>query len=81
MKLSISNIAWLTEDDEQIYAFLKEQGFIGIEIAPTRIFPQDPYDNLEKAQDFAINLKQNYNLNISSMQSIWYGRTEKIFGL
>lgn len=80
MNLSISNIAWSNEDDEQVYTFLKEQEFLGVEIAPTRIFPQNPYDNLKKAQDFAINLKQNYGLNISSMQSIWYGRNEKIFG-
>ena len=80
MNLSISNIAWSNEDDEQMYAFLKEQEFLGVEIAPTRIFPQNPYDNLKEAQDFAINLKQNYGLNVSSMQSIWYGINEKIFG-
>lgn len=79
MNLSISNIAWLNENDNQMYAFLKEQGFSSIEIAPTRIFKEDPYNDLEKAKDFAIKLKQNYGLTISSMQSIWYGRSENIF--
>lgn len=80
MNLSISNIAWKSENDDQIYEYLEEQGFSGIEIAPTRIFPQEPYDDLEKAKNFAVTLKQNYGLVISSMQSIWYGRNEKIFG-
>lgn len=79
MNLSISNIAWANEDDNQIYAFLKEQGFSGIEIAPTRIFQEAPYNDLEKARNFAITIKQNYGLIISSMQSIWYGKSEKIF--
>lgn len=80
MNLSISNIAWASENDDEMYVYLKEQGFEGLEIAPTRIINQTPYEYLEKAKDFAINLKQNYRLYISSMQSIWYGRDEKIFG-
>jgi sugar phosphate isomerase/epimerase len=80
MNLSISNIAWSNEDDEQMYTFLREKEFIGVEIAPTRIFKEAPYNQLMKAKDFAIKLKQNYELTISSMQSIWYGRNEKVFG-
>jgi sugar phosphate isomerase/epimerase len=80
MKLSISNIAWANEDDEEMYTYLKEQGFKGLEIAPTRIFLQNSYVELKKAKDFSLNLKQRNELVISSMQSIWYGRNEKIFG-
>lgn len=81
MNLSISNISWENQDDQQMYVYIKEQGFEGIEIAPTRIFLQNPYDNLAEAEIFAKELKQNYEIAISSMQSIWYGRNEKIFGL
>ena len=49
MKLSISNIAWAAEDDEKIYEMMKEYSFTGLEIAPTRIFPEAPYDKLEEA--------------------------------
>jgi sugar phosphate isomerase/epimerase len=80
VNLSISNIAWKLENDDELYEYLKEQGFSGIEIAPTRILPKDPYDALQKAKDFAATLKQNYGLVISSIQSIWYGKNEKIFG-
>lgn len=79
MKLSISNIAWTSKYDSEMYQFLQQNKFEGLEIAPTRIFPDNPYDRLEEAKEFAGMLKQKYNLEISSMQSIWYGRTENIF--
>lgn len=80
MLLSISNIAWDSSFDEQMYAYLNENGFSGLEIAPTRIFPQNPYDDLTAAKKFADRLKEKYDLSIPSMQSIWYGKTQSIFG-
>lgn len=79
MKLSISNIAWAAEYDDAMYSFLSEQHFDGIEIAPTRIFPSNPYERLKDAARFAQNLKEKHNLAISSIQSLWYKRTENIF--
>lgn len=80
MKLSISNIAWSKEHDAEMYGFLQSLGFEGLEIAPTRIFPEKPYDNLDSARDWADKLKYTYGLSIPSIQSIWYGHTERIFG-
>jgi sugar phosphate isomerase/epimerase len=80
MKLSISNIAWTEEQDEAVYTCMKQYGFNSLEIAPTRIFPDSPYDRLQQAQECAQDLKKQYGLEISSMQSIWYGRQENIFG-
>ena len=80
MKLSISNIAWSQAEDEEVYAFLKEVGFSGLEIAPTRIFIESPYEKLQQAKAFSDLLKSNYKLEISSMQSICFGRDEAIFG-
>lgn len=79
MRLSISNIAWDASQDKQMYQVLNEYGFGGLEIAPTRIFPEMPYDRLEEATEWAEELKKS-NLIISSMQSIWFGRQEKVFG-
>ena len=79
MKLSVSNIAWTKEYDEEMYAFLQAEKIDGLEIAPTRIFPEGPYDKNEAAAVFAMQLKEKYNLVIPSMQSIWFGRTENIF--
>ena len=79
MKYSISNITWSAENDSEMYAFLSENGFDGIEIAPTRLF-SDPYENLERSHLYAAMLNNRYSLAVSSMQSIWYGIKESIFG-
>lgn len=80
MKLSISNIAWGAEHDTEMHQYLHEVGFTGLEIAPTRLFPEAPYDRLLEAKEWARQLKEKYSLEIPSMQSIWYGHQEKIFG-
>ena len=79
MKLSTSNIAWSNENDEEMYKYISDSKFSGLEIAPTRVLTNNPYDQLDKAKQFKQELKQKYNLEISSMQSIWYGRKENIF--
>ena len=79
MRLSISNIGWVSESDEQIYKIMKKLDFRGLEIAPTRIFPESPYDKLEDAKKWSESLKNEYGFCVPSMQSIWYGRQEKIF--
>ncbi|MCM1231860.1 MAG: sugar phosphate isomerase/epimerase [Ruminococcus flavefaciens] len=80
MNLSISNIAWTTDQDEAIYSLMQKYSFSGLEIAPTRIFPETPYRNLDAAKQWSNALKKDYGFSIPSMQSIWYGRQEKIFG-
>ena len=80
MKLSVCNIAWTAEHDAKMYEKMKELGMEGIEIAPTRIFPDAPYEHLSGARLFAEQLKKEYGLSVASMQSIWYQRTEKLFG-
>lgn len=80
MKLSISNIGWPAENDQQAFNLMKSKGFAGLEIAPTRIFPENPYEDLGAAKNWANRIKNGYGFEIPSMQSIWYGRPEKVFG-
>lgn len=80
MKLAISNIAWSENNDEVVYALMHKYGFAGLEIAPTRIFPQNPYDDCARAFEWAESLKAREGFRVPSMQSIWYERTEKLFG-
>jgi len=80
MKLSISNIAWDSVNDNKIYNCMKAFSFTGLEIAPTRIFPDAPYDCLKEAKQWKENLLEEYGFHIPSMQSIWFGRQENIFG-
>ena len=67
------------EHDTEMYNFLSTNGFESIEIAPTRIFPNNPYENLEMAKFWSDKLQTDFNLSVSSVQSIWYGRKENIF--
>ena len=80
MKLSASNIGWTAEQDEEMYGFLRDSGFSGLEIAPTRIFPERPYEQIENAGSYAAELRRKYGLSVPSMQSILYGVTANIFG-
>lgn len=80
MKLSVSNIGWKAVNDSKVYGLMKKYGYSGLEIAPTRIFPQSPYAQLQAAKVWADQLKEKDGFTVPSMQSIWYGRQEKIFG-
>ena len=80
MKLSVSNIAWEAKDDKYIYQKMNDLGFSGLEIAPTRIIPEAPYDHIAEAETFAEFIKTDYGFTIPSMQSIWYGIQDKMFG-
>lgn len=79
MRLSISNIAWDASTDINAFLLMRKNGFMGLEIAPTRIFPETPYDNVKQAQIWSDKLRAGFGFTIPSMQSIWYGRQEKIF--
>lgn len=80
MKLSISNIAWLSEHDDIVYSLMNDFDFTGLEIAPSRLFPNNPYSHITEAKDFADSLRTRYGLVICSMQSIWYGMSQRIAG-
>lgn len=79
IQLAISNIAWDKADDEAVYAAMQQNGFTGLELAPTRVFGEAPYENLSSAALFGGYLRQKYGFCVPSMQSIWYGQTGNIF--
>lgn len=79
IKLAMSNIAWDKADDETVYTAMQAAGFTGLEVAPTRIFPQEPYENLTGAALFGGYLLNRWGFVVPSIQSIWYGQTGSIF--
>lgn len=79
MKLSISNIAWDSSMDFEVYKLMEKYGFVGLEIAPTRLITDRPYDKLNEAVKLTEELKSRYKFDICSMQSILFGRAENIF--
>lgn len=80
MNIAISNIAWEHQNDIAVYEMMNKLGIRGLEIAPTRIFPENPYNKISEAQIWKANLEKKYFLKVPSIQSIWYGRQEKLFG-
>lgn len=74
MKLAISNIAWEKIDDFKVYNLMKKYNFIGLEIAPTRFFPENPYDIDKNTLSILKENIKKENLKIISMQSILYGK-------
>ena len=66
--------------DEKVYEWMCNNSFSGLEIAPTRIISEKPYDKIAVAVAWKQCLEEKYGFVIPSMQSIWYGRQEKIFG-
>ena len=80
MKLAVSNIAWSPEHDEKVFRKMQHSGFEGLEIAPTRLFAADPYEHLAEAREFAAFMKKTYGIDIISMQSLYYGKNERIAG-
>ncbi len=82
MKLAASNIGWALDDSPAVYARMRALGFTGLEIAPTKFFPQSPYseENIAAAGALAQQLQKEQGLCVVSMQSIWYGRGESIWG-
>ena len=82
MKLSVSQIAWQPQELGTALELLAKHNFDGIEVAPTMLFGTNPYtlDGRQQAKKIVAEIKQNYNLIVSSMQSIWYGIQGNIFG-
>ena len=78
-QLAISNIAWQKDDDETVYAAMQQAGFTGLELAPTRIFSEAPYENLTSALLFGGYLKNRWGFSVPSLQSIWYGQKGNIY--
>ena len=80
MKLSISNIAWTKDEDEQVYRLMVDNGFTGLDIAPARIF-ENPFEvEVEAAKSFKNKMK-DMGIEVVGMQSLLY-KTEglNIFG-
>lgn len=80
MKLCLSNLSWKKINSLKVFELLKDLRFSAIEIAPTKLLTNEPYTQLDYAKSFSRNLKAGFGLEIASLQSIFYGRDENIFG-
>lgn len=69
-QVSISNIAWPAESDEDALTLVSDLGFRGIELAPGRVFSGP--NALEEARNYR-SATENRGLNIVAFQAILFG--------
>lgn len=80
MKLAISNIAWEAGDLPAILPILREAGVGGVEIAPTKLWPEWKGANAAAAREHAAMLADS-GFEVPALQSLLFGRPDlKIFG-
>ena len=74
MKLSISNIAWPARSEPQVFSLLHELGVRGIEVAPTRLWPEW-HAGPREAAAYRAKLVQE-EIACSSLQAVLFGKPE-----
>ncbi len=75
MKKAISNIAWSFDEDLEAFEVLRDKGFQGIEVAPTRI-NQDIFNNIKVYSEKFIEQISRFDLKAVSMQSLHFGQAD-----
>src|SRR5215475_6183753 len=80
MNLAVSNIAWPAELDAAVYPMLASHGITGLEVAPTRVWPNWEGINAASTRAFR-QLIKSAGLRISSLQSVLFQKPElRLFG-
>lgn len=75
MKLSISNIAWLPEENDDIIEVLNRLCIAGVEVAPTLLF-EHPADRTDVEIEEVRQSWNNNGIQIIALQSLLFGRPE-----
>ena len=80
MNLAISAIAWEPSEDDAAASILREHGFTGVELAPTKIFPR-PHCAADAEIAACQEAWSRRGLRIVAMQALLFGRPElTVFG-
>ncbi|MGD0776301.1 MAG: sugar phosphate isomerase/epimerase family protein [Candidatus Solibacter sp.] len=80
MNLAVSNIAWPASADEEAARILHHSGIGGIEIAPTRLWPEWKGASRQAAEAAKARCAA-MGLSVAALQAILFGKPEyKLFG-
>jgi D-psicose/D-tagatose/L-ribulose 3-epimerase len=80
MKLAASNIAWGPSDDEAVAAVLRQHGFSGVEIAPSKRWEAPAEAPPREVAEYRAAWKER-GLQIVAMQALLYARPDlQLFG-
>jgi len=75
MKLSISNIAWPLAEEEKFLKVIKECGCSGVEIAPSKLWPEPVRSTKEDRKAYK-SLAADNGLEIPAIQALLYTRRD-----
>jgi len=75
MKLAVSNIAWPISQDEQVAELLLRAGITGVEIAPTKIWPNPLEATDSQILDYR-RFWESRGLSIIAAQALLFGHPE-----
>jgi len=75
MKLAVSNIAWEKHNDPLVLIKLRENKILGIEIAPTKIWPNWEDASQKSAEAYKKQMADE-GFHIPAMQAILFGKPE-----
>ncbi len=75
MKLSISNIAWPLSEEENFLKVIKECGSSGVEIAPSKLWPEPVRSTKEERRRYR-SLAWDNGLEIPAIQALLYTRRD-----
>lgn len=78
-KISISNLAWKTDDSYKALNWLKKLGIKYVEISPSKIPGFNSLCDLEFAKNYKDYLNHNFNIKVCSVQSIMFDTLLDIF--
>jgi sugar phosphate isomerase/epimerase len=80
MKLAFSNIAWSADEDPAVLGVLRANQVQGIEVAPTRLWPNWEGATPEAAAAYAQTMRE-VGFETPSLQSLLFGRADlQVFG-
>jgi sugar phosphate isomerase/epimerase len=75
MKLAFSNIAWSPHDQPQVLELLQGHGVAGIEVAPTKVWPDWQGATAQAAAQFGNRMRES-GFEIPALQAVLFGRPE-----
>ena len=80
MKLAFSNIAWSPHDSPEVFALLRERGFTGIEVAPTKVWPGWAGADVQAARSYRRRLADE-GFAVPALQAVLFGKPDaQLFG-
>ncbi len=75
MKLAFSNIAWTPHDRPDVLKLLRGHGFTGIEVAPTKVWPEWQGATVAAAKQYRASLEAE-GFVVPALQAVLFARPE-----